>query len=406
MSPLGIARNSMDGAFIEANVSFLSIVGYSLEELNRISYWDLTPKSYADQETQQLESLKSTHRYGPYEKEYINNLGQRVPVRLNGVLIAGSDGEEFIWSIVEDITQEKRLDDQLRIAAAAFESQEALVITDTDSVILRVNRAFTEITGYSAEEAVGQTPRMLKSGRHNLDFYKAMWESINTTGGWQGEVWDRRKNGEEYPKWLTISAVKNDLGAVTHYVGAHYDITHRKKAEDKINELAFYDQLTGLPNRTLLLDRLKQNMMASSRSGSYGALLFIDLDNFKTLNDTLGHDMGDLLLKQVAQRLTEGVRAGDTVGRLGGDEFVVVLASLSGDAGTAVTQTKSIGGKILFLLNQTYQLKLVDHHSTASIGATMFRGDLFTIDDLMKQADLAMYKSKDAGRNALRFFDT
>jgi diguanylate cyclase (GGDEF)-like protein/PAS domain S-box-containing protein len=365
----------------------------------------LTPASYADQETQQLESLKSTNRYGPYEKEYINNLGRRVHVRLNGVLITGSDGEQSIWSIVEDISQIKRLDSQLRIAAAAFESQEAMVITDTQSVILRVNRAYTEITGYSAEEVVGQTPRLLKSGRHNADFYKAMWESINTTGGWQGEVWDRRKNGEEYPKWLTISAVKNDLGAVSHYIGAHYDITNRKKAEDKINELAFYDQLTGLPNRTLLLDRLKQIMMASARNDSYGSLLFIDLDHFKTLNDTLGHDMGDLLLKQVAQRLTEGVRAGDTVGRLGGDEFVVILSSLNGDADVAATQTKSIGKKILFLLNQAYQLNLVAYHSTASIGATLFRGDLVTIDALMKQADLAMYKSKVAGRNALHFFD-
>ena len=306
---------------------------------------------------------------------------------------------------VQDITAGKQAEIDLRIAAAAFDSQEAMMVTDARSVILRVNKAFTEITGYSSEEAVGQTPRLLRSGRHDADFYRNMWITINARGVWQGEVWDRRKDGVEYPKWLTISAVKDDQGAVTHYIGAHYDITERKKAEDRINELAFFDQLTGLPNRTLLMDRLRQAMTASSRNGSFGALLFLDLDKFKTLNDTLGHDMGDLLLKQVAQRLTDCVRAGDTVARLGGDEFVVMLANLSASEAEAATQTEVVGEKILAALNQTYQLKEVAHHSTPSIGATLFRGHLASIEELMKQADLAMYKSKAAGRNALRFFD-
>jgi diguanylate cyclase (GGDEF)-like protein/PAS domain S-box-containing protein len=306
---------------------------------------------------------------------------------------------------VQDISDSKEAEIDLRIAAAAFESQEAMMVTDANSVILRVNRAFVDITGYSAEEAVGQTPRLLQSGRHGADFYRVMWDTINATGGWQGEVWDRRKDGEEYPKWLTISSVKDKHGTVTHYIGSHYDITERKKAEERINELAFFDQLTGLPNRTLLMDRLRQTMTAGSRSGSYGALLFLDLDKFKTLNDTLGHDMGDLLLQQVAQRLTECVRAGDTVARLGGDEFVVMLAGLSTGEAEAATQTEAVGEKILAALNRTYQLKDIAHHSTPSIGVTLFRGNLATIEELMKQADLAMYKSKSEGRNALRFFD-
>jgi diguanylate cyclase (GGDEF)-like protein/PAS domain S-box-containing protein len=308
-------------------------------------------------------------------------------------------------SIQIDCTERKQAEEQLRIAAAAFESQEGMMVTDTQSVILRVNRAFTELTGYTAEEVVGQKSSLLQSGRHNQDFYREMWETIHRTGGWQGEVWDRRKNGEEYPKWLTISAVKADDGAVTHYIGAHFDISARKHAEEKINELAFFDQLTGLPNRTLLLDRLRQTMTASSRTGSFGALLFIDLDNFKTLNDTLGHDMGDLLLKKVAQRLTTCVRAGDTVARLGGDEFVVMLAGLSVQEREAATQTEFVGEKILATLNQTYQLKDAAYRSTPSIGVTLFNGLQVEIDVLLKQADLAMYKSKDAGRNALRFFD-
>jgi len=306
---------------------------------------------------------------------------------------------------VQDITGRKRAEEQLRIAAAAFESQEGMIRTDANSGILRVNRAFTTLTGYTQEELVGQTPRLFKSGRHNADFYREMWESILSTGGWQGEIWDRRKNGQEYQKWLTISAVEDENGAITHYIGAQYDITERKLAEEKINELAFFDQLTGLPNRTLMLDRLRQIKSVNSRNGSYGALLFIDLDNFKTLNDTLGHDMGDLLLKQVAQRLAASVRAGDTTARLGGDEFVVMLASLSTDEVDAAAQSKSVGEKIIDALSQTYQLKDVVYHITASIGATLFKGHQIEIEVLLKQADLAMFKSKDAGRNTLRFFD-
>ncbi|MDP1733660.1 MAG: EAL domain-containing protein [Sulfuritalea sp.] len=304
-----------------------------------------------------------------------------------------------------DISLVKKADADLRIAAAAFESQEAMMVTDADGVILRVNRAFTEITGYPAAEAVGRTPSLLKSGRHDAEFYRAMWQTIHRTGGWQGEIWDRRKDGTEYPKWLTISAVKDEQGTVTHYIGAHYDITERKKAEDRINELAFFDQLTGLPNRVLLLDRLRQTMTASSRSGHCAALLFIDLDNFKTLNDTLGHDMGDLLLQQVAQRLSTCVRAGDTVARLGGDEFVVMLANLSRSERDAATQTEAVGEKIIATLNQPYQLKNIAYRSTPSIGVTLFSGQRTEIEVLLKQADLAMYKSKEAGRNALRFFD-
>jgi len=314
-------------------------------------------------------------------------------------------GKPAQLAVTRDITASQKAEADLRIAAAAFESQHGMVVTDAHSVILRVNRAFTEITGYSAEDAIGQTPGLLKSGRHDAEFYRSMWESIHRTGKWEGEIWDRRKNGDVYPKWLTISSVKNDDGAVTHYIGAHLDVSDRKKAEEKISVLAFFDQLTGLPNRTLLLDRLKQAMTASGRGGTYGALLFIDLDHFKTLNDTLGHDMGDLLLQQVAQRLTFCVREGDTVARLGGDEFVVILTNLSTSKGDAASDIETVAEKILTALNDGYQLGAFLHRNTASIGATLFRGQTTTVDDLLKQADLAMYRAKEVGRNALRFFD-
>jgi diguanylate cyclase (GGDEF)-like protein/PAS domain S-box-containing protein len=310
-----------------------------------------------------------------------------------------------VLGIARDITDRKRTEAELRIAAVAFESQESMMITDADGVILRVNQPFTKINGYTSEEAVGQTPRLLKSGRHNADFYRAMWETLQRTGAWQGEVWNRRKNGEVYPGWRSISAVKGGDGVVTHYIGALSDMTERKAAEESIENLAFYDPLTGLPNRRLLMDRLQQSLASSARSGRKGALLFIDLDNFKDINDTLGHDIGDLLLQQTAQRLESCLREVDTVSRLGGDEFVVVLEGLSEHALEAAAQTKTVGEKILATLGQPYQLATHEYHSTSSIGATIFSDHGQSGGDLLKQADIAMYQAKKAGRNTLRFFD-
>jgi diguanylate cyclase (GGDEF)-like protein/PAS domain S-box-containing protein len=314
-------------------------------------------------------------------------------------------GERFVI-LLRDITERKHAEEESRIASAAFQSQQPMIITDANSVILRVNQAFVESAGYTAEEAVGKTPRLFKSDRHSADFYRAMWESICLTGGWQGEIWDRRKNGEVYPKWMVISAVKDADGKVTHYIGTHVDISERKKTEQRIESLAFFDQLTGVPNRTLLLDRLKQSIAAGSRSGSCGALLFIDLDHFKTLNDTLGHAMGDMLLKQVAQRLVYCMREGDTVARLGGDEFVVLLAGLGSDERGAAASAKIVAEKILDALSQPYPLGDVAYRSTASVGITLFSVDPITPDELMMQADLAMYRSKAAGRNTIHFFDS
>ncbi|TAL43959.1 MAG: EAL domain-containing protein, partial [Methylovulum sp.] len=301
--------------------------------------------------------------------------------------------------------ERERAVSELRIAATAFESHEGMIVTDSGGTILRVNRAFTEISGYSAEEVVGKNPRLLKSGRHDAVFYATMWESIHRTGVWEAEIWNRRKNGEIYPGHLTITAVKNTDGVVTHYISTLTDITLNKAAEDEIKYLAFYDPLTRLPNRRLLLDRLKQALAASARSGRTGALLFIDLDNFKTLNDAFGHDIGDILLQHVAQRLESSVREGDTVARLGGDEFVVMLENLSDHALDAAAQAKAVGNKILTTLNLPYQLSTYEYHSTPSIGATLFSNHPLGIEELLKQADIAMYQAKKSGRNTLCFFD-
>ena len=297
--------------------------------------------------------------------------------------------------------QLQRSESELRVAATAFESQEAMMVTDATGMILRVNRAFTEITGYAAEEVVGKNPRMLKSERHDAEFYRAMWQRIAQSGSWQGELWDRRKNGEEYPELLTISAVTDSNGVVTHYVGAHLDITERKKAEEQIKAMAFYDQLTGLPNRTLLMDRLGHAMTLCARNNKHGALMFIDLDHFKAVNDSLGHDAGDMLLQQVAQRLLHCIRACDTAARLGGDEFVVMLENLAASRQEAMQQLDEIGNKILAELNQPFQLGAQVGHNTPSIGAILFNGRESSVDVLLKLADDAMYQVKERGRNGL-----
>lgn len=310
-----------------------------------------------------------------------------------------------IAGIAEDVTLHIESEQELRIAATAFETREGTLITDANEVIIRVNRAFTEITGYHAEEAIGKRPSILKSGRHDADFYQRMRMQLQAAGHWQGEIWDRHKDGHIYPKSLTITAVQDRQGNVTHYVGNFSDISERKEAEEKIRNLAFYDSLTLLPNRRLLADRLEQALVASVRSGEYGALFFLDLDNFKNLNDTKGHQYGDKLLVDVAERLRLCVREEDTVARLGGDEFVVMLETLGLSAEHAAVAALAIGEKILYQLNQPYPIDGYTHHSSSSIGVTLFYGKNHRPDELLVQADTAMYESKKAGRNTLRFFD-
>jgi len=294
---------------------------------------------------------------------------------------------------------------QLRIAAAAFETQEGILITDLDHRIIQVNQAFTKLTGYQPDEALGQTPDLLKSGRHDEEFYPRMWATIGREKYWQGEVWSRRKNGEIYPVWLTTTAVTDAEKNITHYVSVFADISLRKDAEEQIHQLAFYDPLTNLPNRRLLVDRLSHTMVSGKRSEDHGAVLFIDLDNFKTLNDTKGHDVGDLLLVETAKRLQFCVRGGDTVARLGGDEFVIMLEGLGEGPEHAAAQAKSVGEKIRETLSQTYHLRDTEYHGSCSIGISLFHGNSISVEDLLKRADTAMYEAKSSGRNTLRFFD-
>ena len=320
---------------------------------------------------------------------YVRKDGSRLPVTLSVSALHDGRGQLIGYvGVASDISDRQRREQDLQIAALAFDSQAAIMVTDAEQRILRVNPAFTTLTGYTAEEAVGRIPSMLKSGRQDADFYRKMWLSLSTTGHWQGEIWNRRKCGGIYPEWLTISEVRDECGRLTHYVSTFSDITDLKLAESEIHSLAFYDPLTALPNRRLLLNRLGQARVTSKRSQQFGALLIIDLDHFKNLNDTLGHDIGDRLLIEVARRLKHCVREGDTAARQGGDEFIVMLENLGLEAAGAAIQAEAVAEKLRLELNKPYVVAGdVENFHSASIGISLFCGHDKTTEALLKQAD-------------------
>jgi PAS domain S-box-containing protein len=273
---------------------------------------------------------------------------------------------------LQDITERRHAELELRIAEVAFQTQEGMFVTDENGVILRINNAFTDITGYTTADVLGKNPSLRSSGRHDAAFFVEMWARLRSTGAWKGEIWNRHKNGDIRPEAVTITAVRGEDEKVTHYVATVHDITERMAAVEQIKSLAFLDPLTRLPNRRLLHDRLNQALLA--------------------------------MLQQVAQRLLGCVREADTVARLGGDEFVVMLDQLSASSPQAVLQTEAVGEKVLAALNQAFDLEGHQHHSSASIGVTLYCGQPDSTDELLKQADRAMYQAKAAGRNTLRFF--
>ena len=296
-------------------------------------------------------------------------------------------------AVVRDVTEERATEAQLRIAATAFETHLGMVITDGDSRILKVNETFTRITGYSEAEVLGRNPRLLSSGLHDETFYRRLWRSVASSGSWQGEVWNRRKNGEVFPEWLTLSAVRDTEGRPTHFVATFSDISERKAAEEEIHQLAFFDPLTGLPNRRLMLDRLEVALKDSYRSGQFGALIFIDLDHFKQINDDYGHETGDQALRQAAAHLGSALRASDMLIRWGGEEFLLVMPDTPAGAAQQALARLLAGG----LGTRPDGAPL-----TASIGlAERQRDTAGSVERLLAEADHRMYRAKQAGRNQL-----
>lgn len=306
----------------------------------------------------------------------------------------------ILMARVRNVLQRKRVEQQLRLAAHVFEhSGEAILITDRTNQIIEVNAAFTSLTGYSLEDVRGKDPKILACGRTTPEEYRAMWKEIRDRGIWKGELWDRRKDGGIYPKLLTISVVRNHLGSIDFYIGSFADITEQKAAEERIRHIAHHDNLTGLPNRLHLSVALEQSLASARREQSGLALMFIDLDRFKIINDTLGHNIGDLLLVEASRRLQGCVRESDVVARLGGDEFVVLL-----DGVGAALDAASVAHKILDSLGQAYAIDGNTLHSTPSIGISIYPVDGSDAETLMKHADTAMYHAKERGRNNAQFF--
>ena len=406
----GFLQINSSGWVLDVNPSYLALSGYTREEL-LIRDMKALEAEDAPERCATLCKRLATEGHLRFETRHRRRDGSTWDVEVSASRGTGSEDEYFLF--LRDITRRKQVEIDLRVAAVTFQAQEGITVTDAERRILRVNDAFTRITGYPAREVVGQTPKLLASGRHDDAFYRDMWSTIDREGAWAGEIWNRRKTGEIYPEWLSISSVRGGDGRVTHYVGTFADITHRKEAEEQIRYLAYYDPLTKLPNRRLLMDRLQQALAASARRQRHGALFLLDIDDFKTLNDTQGHDVGDQFLRQVAERIAAAVREGDTVARLGGDEFVVLLQDLDAETVAAV-QAERIAAKLQASLRQPYQLDLApgggvravhSHYCTASIGIALFLGKDVGEDELLKRADTAMYEAKSLGRNTLTFFD-
>ncbi|MEA5098692.1 MAG: EAL domain-containing protein [Burkholderiaceae bacterium] len=319
----------------------------------------------------------------------------------NAALEKLEDGSTLWHGYIADITERKQAEEGLMLAQMVYQrSSESVMITDIDNKIVAVNPAFERMTGYSAAEALGQNPRILSSGQHDASFYREMWSTLNSTGHWEGEFWNRRKDGKIYAAWRTIDIIRGEDGKVRYYVALTSDITVRKESEKLIWQQANFDVLTGLSNRSMFHEQLQSAIRKAHRSNQTMALILLDLDHFKDVNDTLGHDMGDTLLKEAADRLRACVRESDTVARLGGDEFTVILGELNEPA-----SVDRVVQNILKQLSEPFQLKNEQIHISASVGVTFYPRDATEIDELLKNADQAMYAAKKDGRNRCNFYD-
>ncbi len=400
-APEGIHILDEHGYVLEANLAFCRSLGYSKNEVQLLNISDWEAKIFGDELLTNLEQLQNTEKkHLTFETLHRRKDGSIIDVEMNVVNIE-LDGKKCFFALSKEITERKQAEIDLRISATVFEAQEGMFITDVNSIILKVNHTFTVITGYSSIEAVGQTPHMLSSGQHDKDFYNKIWQTVNNSGSWQGEIWNRRKNGEIYPEWLTITSVKSiSNNVITHYVATLTDITERKATEKQIHELAFYDPLTQLPNRRLLQDRIKQGIKVSQRMNSQLAVLILDLDNFKAVNDTFGHSAGDDLLKQACERIKIRLRKMDTLARLGGDEFVILVENI-----TETELISHLANNIIDTLKQPFLL--LEHYEAqigTSIGIAFYPQHGDNMEGIMDNADAALYRAKASGRGCFAYF--
>lgn len=399
--PDNIVRYDLEGRVLYLNRTLERTLGRTASDLLGKAPHEMSPDGRYDELEKTALQVGATGESAEIEQIVPGPDGRPRYHLIRVVPELGPDGRPAsVLAVGRDLTQQKAAEEELRLAASVFHnSAEGVLITDTAGIIMSVNPAFTEITGYTEAEALGKTPRLLRSDRQGPEFYRAMWTALTTDGCWQGEIWNRRKNGEAYLEWLTINRIDNKDGAPVRYVAVFHDITEMRRKDERIHHLAFHDALTGLPNRTLMLDRLQHAVVRSQREQSRVSVIFIDLDRFKSVNDGLGHDIGDLLLQQVAQRIKGRLRAMDTVARLGGDEFVVLMEDLK-DA----EYCASLAQQLIAAIARPMKLRQHTVEIGASLGLAFFPEDGTDALELMKRADMAMYAAKAAGRNTYRFF--
>lgn len=408
--PVGVAINTVgdDVHFEYMNDNFPLFYRTSRQALtNSANFWETVYENPEQRELMRQRVVADFESGDPQHMKWTN-----IPIPRDGSELRYITAQNVIVpeeglsvSLVTDVTDSLRAESELRIAATAFESQEGILITDAQQRILRVNDSFEQASGYLQEEIAGRTPGMLSSGRQSPEFYEAMWARITSTGSWTGEVWNKRKNGEIYPQTLTITAVRNSAGEITHYVGDYVDLSELKQAEQTITKLSFYDSLTGLPNREKFLLQLRDSVAMAVAGARYAALLMIDLDHFKNINDTLGHSAGDVLLVNVAERLQRLMRPEDNIARYGGDEFVIILNALDADQSRAASLVQKIAQSILASLDTNYEIGVSSYYSTCSVGVTLFGAQGADPAELLKQADIALHQAKSSGRDQIGFFD-
>ncbi|TVT58960.1 MAG: EAL domain-containing protein [Azoarcus sp. PHD] len=399
-TPVGLALRSRDGRLLDVNPAFAAILGRTIAETKALNYRDIIEPERADDEVRQLERLRVMESCCRYEVDYRHRDGHSIPVRVSSMVLERG-GERLIWSSVEDVTADKQAEASLRLAASVFtHAREGIFITDAEGRIVDANQTFCEITGYAREEFIGEPANLLGSGSQTPDYHAAMWRMLRERGHWYGEIWSDKKGGEHYAAMLTISSVRDISGGTTNYVALLTDITLMKAHEKQLEHIAHYDALSGLPNRVLLADRLKHAMAQSQRRGLSLAVAYLDLDGFKPVNDTHGHDVGDKLLNVLSDRMKDALRDGDTLARIGGDEFVAVLTDL---------HTRKDGEVVLDrMLQAVAEPVTVDGlvlRVSASIGVTLYPQDAAEAEVLMRHADQAMYLAKQAGKNRCHFFD-
>ncbi|MCF8197533.1 MAG: PAS domain S-box protein [Sulfuritalea sp.] len=389
------------GRYLGFNQRYLEFLGMPRDKLLGATVYDIAPKELADRYKAADDQLFNKPGAQVYETQVQPANGERRDVLFHKATFSDADGRVGgLIGVMFDITERKRMEERMQQAATVFDtSLEGITITASDGSIIAVNRAFTEITGYSESEVIGRNPRILQSDRQEPSFYREMWDTIGREGRWQGELWNKRKDGSLYPESLTISAVKDATGRLMHFVGVFSDITEIRRANDLLAHQAHHDHLTGLPNRLLLEDRLHGALLRAQREQSQVAVMFIDLDRFKNINDSLGHNVGDTVLREVARRFGNLIRESDTVARMGGDEFLIVMEGIHDP-----TMVSRIADKILEDLRLNPVVLEQEFYVGASIGIAFFPQDGGDSTNLIKSADAAMYRAKERGRNTYEFF--